>query len=117
MADLLIFSSGLAAVELWAFGEDELAHRMLDFEDDQMLRLWRRAAKINDPSFRLPVEGRRVVAAHVVAYTCMEHLEGEIRRLTRNRRRARKMLPPQFAAYQEESEAALSQLQMRLLHG
>ncbi|MDW3176506.1 MAG: hypothetical protein R8J94_03855 [Acidimicrobiia bacterium] len=35
--DLVILSSGSAAADLWAFGEDDLAERMLAFCDERML--------------------------------------------------------------------------------
>lgn len=111
---LVIFSAGSAAVDLWAFGEDDLAERMLRYDDDEMIDLWRTAATYWDVSYPLPVTGRRITLGHVVAFACMHHLEGQIRPLVRLRRRAASSLPERFAEAKTTGNAGLSALQLRL---
>lgn len=111
---LVVFSAGSAAADLWAFGEDDLADRMLTFEDDRMMELWRTAATYYDESFPLPVAGRRITLGHVVAFACMRHLEGQLRPLARQRRRAASALPDRLAKARAAKDAELSSLNIRL---
>jgi hypothetical protein len=87
------FSATGAATDLWAFGEDELADAALKFSEEELLAAWRQAAVYYAPSVALPVEGRRITLGHVVAFACMHQLEGSIRPLARQRRRAAKAVP------------------------
>lgn len=89
----LTFAAGVAAAELWAFGEDELADAVLEFSEQDLLAVWRLAAIYNEDSFPLPVSGRRVTLGHVMCFACMMKLEGALRPLARQRRRPRKAMP------------------------
>lgn len=112
----VVFSAGAAAVELWGFGEDELAEQMLTFVDDQMIDLWRPAAHFYDKGFPLPVSGRKICLGQVTAFACMFQLEGELRPLSRQRRRPSSSVPSRLERARAEGEAALSALQSRLIH-
>ncbi len=111
---LVVFSSGSAAVDLWAFGEDDLADQMAEFDDERMLDLWRTAATYYDESFPLPVTGRKITLGHVVAFACMHHLEGVLRPLARQRRRPTSTIPTRLAEVQAQKAAELSALNVRL---
>lgn len=113
---LVVFSSGAAAVELWAFGEDDLSARMLCIVDDVLLNLWKTAAVFYGETYPLPVVGRRITGGHVIAFACMFHLEGDLRPLARQRRRARSAVPEHLALAKRAKDAELSGLQMRLVH-
>ena len=117
MSFRVVFSTGAAAKDLWAFGEDQLAYATTEIPDEAMLQLWERAAVLYRESFPLPVEGRRITLGHVVAFTCMERIEGGIRPLARARRRPASHLPEDLAAYLAHSEGLLSELWTRLVHG
>ncbi|MDW3176503.1 MAG: hypothetical protein R8J94_03840 [Acidimicrobiia bacterium] len=114
--DLVIFSSGSAAADLWAFGEDDLAERMLAFCDERMLDLWRTAARFYDEEHPLPVTGRKISLGHVVAFSCMLHVEGQLRPLSRQRRRPRSSLPSRFEEAKAKKQTELSALHLRLTH-
>jgi len=87
------FSAAGAATDLWAFGEDALAGVVLSFSEMDLLAAWRQAAVYYDPSVVLPVEGRGITLGHVVAFACMHQIEGSIRPLARQRRRAASAVP------------------------
>lgn len=89
----LTFSSGQAARELWAFGEDDLAERALRIPEPELPQMWATAATYNDAHYPLPVTGRRITLGHVVAFAAMNHLEGALRPLSRQRRRPAKTVP------------------------
>lgn len=95
---LVVFSAGQAAQELWAFGEDELAERALLVPEAELPGLWITAAKYDDESYPLPVAGRRITMGHVAAFAAMHHLEGELRPLSRQRRRPAKNVPDHIAS-------------------
>ena len=96
------FTSATAAIELWSFGEDELAERMADIADDRMHEIWRTAVTYNSTDFPLPVTGRNITLGHVVAFACMFHLEGRLRPLSRQRRRPKKNRPERYLELVEE---------------
>jgi hypothetical protein len=89
----MTFSAAGAATDLWAFGEDTLADVVLAFSEQELLAAWRQAAALYDASVSLPVEGRRVTLGHVVAFACMQQIEGAIRPLARQRRRPAGAVP------------------------
>ncbi|MDQ3640863.1 MAG: hypothetical protein M3450_05175 [Actinomycetota bacterium] len=89
----VIFSAGVAAGELWAFGEDDLAQRALDLSEQQLLAAWRLAETYDSPDFPLPVYGRTITNGHVMAFAVMSVLEGDIRPLARERRRPKSHMP------------------------
>ena len=95
------------------FGEDELAQRMIDLDDDEMLKVWRTAATYLDPSFQLPNTGK-ATNSHVMVFACMKHLEGSLRPLARQRRRPGKSLPADLAEAGVEKDEHLPILDKRL---
>ncbi len=113
----VVFSTGGAAADLWAFGEDELADRALQIEESSMVGLWTTAATFYHSSYPLPVEGRRITLGHVVAFACMSHLEGRLRPLARLRRRPDAKMPQYIRDARTETQKSLSSLQLRLMHG
>ncbi|MGH1506500.1 MAG: hypothetical protein ACRBI6_23320, partial [Acidimicrobiales bacterium] len=84
---------GQAAQDLWAFGEDQLSAQALEIRDSEMASMWHGAGTFYDPSYSLPVAGRKVTVGHVIAFSAMWHLTGELRALARVRRRPAKDLP------------------------
>lgn len=76
-----------------AFGEDALAETLLTFSELDLLAAWRQAAIYYDASVPLPVEGRKITLGHVIAFACMRRIEGSIRPLARQRRRAASTVP------------------------
>jgi hypothetical protein len=87
------FTAGVAAAELWAFGEDDLAEAVLGFSEEDLAEVWRLGAIYNDDSFPLPVVGRTVSLGHVMCFACMMRLEHGLRPLARQRRRPAKTMP------------------------
>ena len=87
------FSPGQAAQDLWAFGEDDLAERALRIPELELPDLWVTAATYYDADYPLPVTGRRITLGHVVAFAAMNHLEGSLRPLARQRRRPAATVP------------------------
>ncbi len=91
------FSKSQAAAALWDHGEDALADRALEMSDEDLLRIQNIAAHYEDPSYPLPVEGQRVTHNHVSALAAITFFEGQVRPLSRNRRRPAKNRPERFA--------------------
>jgi hypothetical protein len=71
------FSPGGAAADLWAFGENVLP------------AMWRTAGTFWGSDVPLPVTGRRMTLGHVDAMACIDHFEGRLRPLARQRRAGR----------------------------
>ena len=111
---LVVFSSGSAAVEAWRFGEDELAARMLDIDDDRMLDLWRTAAEFYDENHPLPVTGRRITLGHVIVFACLYHVGGGVRPLARQRRRPANQIPDHLLNARTAKDDELTALNLRL---
>ncbi len=109
----VVFSTGMASATLWAFGEDDLAERALHIEEPDMAALWTKAAEFYESSYQLPVEGRRVTLAHVIAFACMAHLDGHLRPLARSQRRPESKLPDHIRVARDETQKTLSSLQLR----
>ena len=86
----VIFSAGVAAGELWAFGENDLALRLICQSSSCSPLL---AETYDSPDFPLPVYGRTITNGHVVAFAVMTVLEGDIRPLARERRRPKSQMP------------------------
>ena len=93
----MTFSIGVAAADLWLFGEDDLAHAALKLSDEQLFHAWLHAARYYDADYPLPVTGRRVTLGHVVAFAVMAVLEGRLRPLARQRRRPAHAMPAEIA--------------------
>lgn len=91
------FTRGLAARDLWAFGEDELAAAALRISDPELDAAKARAAEYYDEAYPLPVTGRRITLGHVVAFAMMTVLEGGVRPLQRQRRRSASSVPATIA--------------------
>ena len=93
-----------------------MAEAALRFSDNDMLELWTTAGRFYDASYPLPVEGRRITLGHVVAFACMEHVEGRLRPLARSRRRAQSAMPAHIRDARDQTQKSLSALHMRLIH-
>ena len=99
---LVTFSKGVAAAELWAYGEERLAEVVLAFTDDELVSAWKTASTYNDVNYPLPVQRRNPSNGQVVCFACMNQVEGELRPLSRTRRRPDKKLPPNLRAASDE---------------
>lgn len=108
------FSSGDAAADLWAFGEDDLAYAALDVTEEQLAEAWRCASRYYEPAFHLPVEGRRITLGHVTAFSMMTVLEGGVRPLRRQRRRPAKGMPTEIVEARNAPRPSLTEI-MRVL--
>lgn len=106
----VVFSRGQAARELWAFGEDELAERALRIPEIQLPGLWETAAAYYDANYPLPVTGRRITLGHVAAFATMNHLEGALRPLARQRRRPAKTVPDHISNAAEPFQGSTHEL-------
>jgi hypothetical protein len=96
------FSRGLAASELWLFGEDDLAEQVLALDDDAWDKVLDLAAYYRDPSIPVPVTETKVTSGHTTCFACMHQIEGSIRPLARSRRRAKSSLPAHLAERRHE---------------
>lgn len=112
-----MFSTGSAAAELWAFGEDDLAEAALLVQEDAMPGLWAKAARFYDDSYPLPVEGRRITLGHVISFALMDHVEGRLRPLARSRRRAQSAIPAHIREARDRGQDSLSAMHLRFRHG
>ncbi len=92
------FSKSLVASSLWDYGEDAAAARALEMSDDDLAGIQNIAAWYRDPSYSLPLTGQQITNNHVVAFAALTYFEGEVRALSRTRRRAQKAKPPEFQA-------------------
>jgi hypothetical protein len=89
---MVMFSAGQAAAALWTYGEDQLVERALAITDAELRGLWVRAGAHWRVDHGLPLKTRLVVDK-VIAFTCIEHLEGRLRPLAQERRRPSKSMP------------------------
>jgi hypothetical protein len=90
------FSKSQAAAALWDYGEDDLADRAAEMNDEDLGRIQNIAAHFEDPSYPLPVEGQRITHNHVTALAAITFFEGQVRPLARRRRRPKKNRPERF---------------------
>jgi 8-oxo-dGTP diphosphatase len=95
----LQFSAQTLAGALWDYGEDVLAERALALTEDALRDVWRIATEFDDPDYPLPVEGPapRLTKAHVMAFAGVAYFDGEVRPLTRLRRRPQRGRPPAYS--------------------
>ena len=84
--------------QLWSFGEDELADRVLTSSDDEHEAILRISAVYESADYPLPVEGVRISHGHVDALATIAFFEGALRPLARNRRRRQKDMPARFGS-------------------
>lgn len=98
------FSRGLAASELWLFGEDALAEEVLALDDGSWSKVLDLAAFYRDPTVPVPVTDIRVTNGHMMCFACMHHIEGSIRPLARARRRPMKTLPAHLEERRHERQ-------------
>lgn len=90
------FSKSQVAASLWDYGEDAVAARALEMSDGDLAGIQNIAAWYHDPSYALPLTGQQITNNHVVAFAALTYFEGEVRALSRTRRRAQKARPPEF---------------------
>ena len=100
----VVFSSEQAGAALWTYGEDDLVPRALQLREDDLRRLWTVAGEHWRVDHGLPLSGRLVVEK-VIAFACIEHFEGRLRPLARDRRRSRRAMPEQLARAEPVSPA------------
>jgi len=90
------FSKSQVAASLWDYGEDAAAACALAMSDDDLAGIQNIAAWYHDPSYSLPLTGQRITNNHVVAFAALTYFEGEVRALSRTRRRVQKAKPPEL---------------------
>lgn len=88
----VVFSAEQAAAALWTYGEDALAEEALDLTMVDLQRVWRLAGGYWREDHGLPLKSR-LVLDKVTAFACIEFLEGRVRPLASERRRAKRMMP------------------------
>jgi hypothetical protein len=89
----VVFSSEQAAASLWDYGEDALVEPALALDDDRLQQAWTLAGRYWDPTFALPGMKHRLTLGHVAAFAVITLLEGDLRPLARERRRAQRSKP------------------------
>ena len=75
------FSRGSAAAELWRFGEDELADRVLALPDDAWAQVLELASYYRNPLIEVPVVKTKGSNGHTMCFACMHQVEGAVRPL------------------------------------
>jgi hypothetical protein len=85
------------AASLWDHGEDDLAERAIAVSDAELRQIQNIAAHYEDPTYGLPVVGQRITHNHVSALAAATFFEGQVRPLSRTRRRSQKDRPTRFA--------------------
>ncbi len=88
----VVFSGDQAAAALWTYGEDDLVRRAMDMSIDDLRIVWQLAGDHWREDHQLPLRSR-LVLDKVIAFACIEFLEGGLRPLTTERRRAKKLMP------------------------
>jgi hypothetical protein len=91
----VIFSAEQAAAALWTYGEDELATRALQIPEWDLPSLWAWAGDHWRTDHGLPLNAR-LILDKITAFAAMNHLEGGVRPLAQERRRAKKAMPEQL---------------------
>ena len=86
-------SQSQVAAALWDYGEDELAARAIQMNDDDLRAIERISSWYEDQNYSLPMTGQRVTHNHVNAFAAITFFEGKVRALARTRRRAEKDRP------------------------
>jgi hypothetical protein len=95
-----------AALDLWEFGEDAYIERTLRLSDDDLAYLGERTYSNFNKDFykksgrNLPDSGYDI--GLVTALTLIEHFEGSVRPLKRNRRRSHAGLPESLKITKED---------------
>jgi len=92
MSSTVVFSSEQAAVALWSFGEDSLVDRAFALTEAEVRRLWVVAGGHWRVDHSLPLKSQ-LSPDKVIAFTCIEYFEGQLRPLNRERRRPEKDQP------------------------
>jgi len=88
----VIFSAEQAAAALWTYGEDALVERALAIRIQDLPTLWQTAGDFWRPDHELPLS-TRLVLDKVTAFAAIKYLEGRVRPLAQERRRARSKMP------------------------
>ncbi len=91
----IVFSAQQAAAALWTYGEDGCSQSALQLTADDLRLLWTAAGSRWREDHGLPLQGR-LILDKVTALVCIEHFEGCLRPLARERRRPRKAMPEQL---------------------
>jgi len=90
------FSKSAVAASLWDYGEDALADRALQMTDADLTRIQASASPYEDPACPLPMSGQRITHNHVSAFAAITFFEGQLRPLSRTRRRPRAQRPAKY---------------------
>ena len=101
------FSQSQVAASLWDYAEDGLAECALALSETDLRKIQSIAAHFEDPHYPLPVESQRITHNHVTALAAITYFEGQVRPLTRNRRRPEKDRPARFAPSPPDPAAGL----------
>jgi len=88
----IVFSAQQAAAALWTYGEDVLVEKALSLSETDLRTLWKIAGGHWKVEQQLPLKSR-LVLDKVTAFACIEFLEGRLRPLRLERRRASKAMP------------------------
>jgi hypothetical protein len=91
------FSKRQAAASLWDYGEDALAARAIEMSDEDLSNILAIAGWYLDADYPLPLVGQHITHNHVHAFAAITFFEGEVRPLSRSRRRPQKDRPPIYA--------------------
>lgn len=95
MPSRVLFSADQAGAALWTYGEDALVERARAMSEPDLRRAWRIAGASFRVDHTLPLEGR-LVLDKVIAFACIEVLEGAVRPLARERRRPKTRMPAEL---------------------
>ncbi len=88
----VVFSAEQAAAALWTYGEDGLVDRVRQVTDDDLRQLWAIAGSYWREDHGLPLASR-LVLDKVIAFACINFVEGRLRPLAQERRRPTKAMP------------------------
>jgi hypothetical protein len=103
----IYFSKTAVAASLWDYGEDDLAERALQMTDADLRNIQAIAANYEDPAYALPMTGQRITHNHVTAFAAITYYEGEVRPLTRTRRRPHEERPGRFTPHPPDPASGL----------
>jgi hypothetical protein len=79
----VMFSAEQAAAALWTYGEDDLIDSALALTERGLRELWVIAGSHWRDDHNLPLQSR-LVLDKVIAFACIEYLEGTVRSLARS---------------------------------
>ena len=92
----VVLSRSQVAAALWDYAEDGLAATAISMSCEDLAGICRISARLEDPTYPVPLEGQNVSHNHVHAFAAIAYFEGALRPLQQSRRRPTKLRPEAY---------------------